>query len=459
MPALTKDQVLQQNYNHIEPWKKSGFLDKARSAVKDQSMIRHELSVESTFGKDVNLDAYLVPFVSGGLLLMVNDITERRKLDEERLKREKLETLGILAGGLAHDFNNILTVIMGNIYLAKQGLDRDSDPYKVLREAEKETGKARSLTKQFLTFTKGGAPVKETASLAEVIRGSASFVLKGSNVRCDFIIPEGIWLTEIDVGQISQVAQNLIINADQATPDGGAINIEMENRVIGAKDVLPIPSGKYVHVSVRDAGCGIPEKDLPKIFDPYFSTKDKGSGLGLATVHAIIERHGGHITVDSEFGAGTAFEFYLPASETQTIETSAVEEEAIRGEGRVLVMDDEKPIRHLAYQVLGGLGYEVDVAKDGEEAIEKYIKSMKEGRPFDAVILGLTIPGGMGGKETIRALKEIDPEVKAAVASGYPHNPVMANFRDYGFSGAVPKPFGMNKLGRVLHDMIWEKDS
>jgi two-component system, cell cycle sensor histidine kinase and response regulator CckA len=582
--GATKEQVLQQNFNDIEPWKKSEFLDKARSAVKDQSINRHDLSVKSTFGKDVKLDAYLVPFVSGSLLLMVNDITdrikteealreseekfrniaessfdmifradkkgfityvspsanrilhyepdaamgkhfsdflleseiprvseafdqmlrgkevgfiqmdirrkdgsnalvelsgsrilkqgetvgiqgiirditERRKLDEERLKREKLETLGILAGGLAHNFNNILTVIMGNIYLAKQDLDRDSDPYEILQEAEKETGKARRLTKQFLTFTKGGAPVKETASLAEVIRGSASFVLKGSNVRCDFIIPEGTWLTEIDVGQISQVAQNLLINADQATPEGGTINIEIENRVIEAKDVLPIPSGKYVHVSVRDVGCGIPEKNLPKIFDPYFSTKDKGSGLGLATVHSIIERHSGHITVDSELGAGTAFDFYLPASETQMVETSSVEGGLIRGDGRVLVMDHEEPIRHLAYQALGRLGYEVDAAKDGEEAIEKYIKSMKEGRPFDAVILGLTVPGGMGGKETIRQLKEIDPGVKAAVTSGYSHNPVMTNFRDYGFSGAVPKPFGINKLGRVLHDMIWDKDS
>ena len=387
------------------------------------------------------------------------DITERRKLEEERLKREKLESLGVLAGGLAHNFNNILTVIMGNVYLAKQDVARDSEAHEVLQEAEKEIYRAKDLTLQLLTFARGGAPVKETASLAEVVRGSGGFVLKGSNVRCDFTIPEDIWPIEIDVGQISQVVQNLIINADQAMPDGGVIEIDIENRVIEAKDTLPIPSGKYVRVTVKDKGIGIQEKHLPKIFDPYFSTKDRGSGLGLATAYSIIEKHGGHITVDSRFGVGTVFHFYLPASEKEMGEAKAMEGELIRGDSRVLVMDDEETLRNLACQVLERVGYHVELAKDGEEAIAKYIKAMKEGEPFDAVILDLTIPGGMGGKETIGRLKEIDPKVKAMVASGYSNDPVMANFRDYGFSGVVSKPFGVNKLGRALHDMIDMKDN
>ena len=392
-------------------------------------------------------------------MTIFRDIGERYKLEEERLKREKLESLGILAAGLAHNFNNILTVILGNVYFAKQDMDRDSEAYEVLQEVEKQTTKATNLTQQLLTFAKGGAPVKKTASLAEVIRESGNFVLKGSKVRCDVIILEDIWLSEIDVGQISQVTQNLIINADQATPEGGVIKIEIENRVIEAKDVLPIPSGKYVHVSVSDEGSGIQKKHLPKIFDPYFSTKKKGSGLGLATAHSIIKRHGGHITVNSEFGVGTVFHFYLPASEGEMVATRGVKEGLIKGDGKVLVMDNEESFRHMACQVLGKLGYEVDVAKDGEEAIEKYMRAMKEDEPFDAVILDLTIPGGLGGKETIRRLKEIDPEVKAVVASGYSHDPVMANFRDYGFIGVLPKPFGIDKLGRMLQDIILGKDS
>ena len=318
---------------NIESWKQSGFLDKAKSAVKDQSIERHDLAVESTFGKGVKLDAYLVPFSSGGLLLMVNDITERRKLEEERLKVEKLESLGVLAGGIAHDFNDILTTIMGNLSYAKMGKDRDSETYEVLEEAEKASFRAKDLTLQLLTFAKGGAPVKETASLSEVIRESGNFVLKGSNVRCDFAIPEDIWPTDIDVGQISQITQNLIINADQAMPDGGVIKIKMENRLIEVKDALPLPDGKYIQVTIRDQGVGIPEKHLSKIFDPYFSTKDKGSGLGLATTLSIIRKHGGHITVDSEMGTGTVFNIYLAASEKGMGEAKAQEGQLKLGHG------------------------------------------------------------------------------------------------------------------------------
>ena len=699
--GTTREQVFQQNYNRIESWKQSGFLDKAKSAVEDQSIKRHDLVIESTFGKRVKLDAYLVPFSSGGLLLMVNDITDRlkaeealrervkelnclysisglvekpdisldeifqgvvdiiplafqypevtcsrislngkewktenfketgwkqtngifvlgqlagslevcyleekpeidegpflkeernlinaiaeqlgrivesmqakealreseerartlldaiteivtlidtegtvlasnevaarelglavnelegrnffdqfppgadkprkevideviqtgkavrvdiddngrildshcyplldgqgkviqvavfavdvtdrQKLHEERLKVEKLESLGILAGGLAHDFNNILTTIMGNISFAKMDMDRGCETYEALRDAENASYRAKNLTQQLLTFARGGAPVKETASLSEVIRESGNFVLKGSNVRCDFTIPENIWPAEIDVGQISQVTQNLIINADQAMPDGGVIKIEVENRVIGAKDALPLPSGKYIQVTIRDQGMGIPEKHLPKIFDPYFSTKDKGSGLGLATALSIIRKHGGHITVDSELGAGTVFYIYLAASERDMAEAKAIEGEPIKGHGKIMIMDDEEPIRNLGFQVLTRLGYEVALASDGDEAMALFKKAKKAGEPFDAVILDLTIPGGRGGKETINQLKEIDPKVKAMIASGYSDHPVMADFRDYGFIGVVSKPFNLNKLSQVLHDVL-----
>jgi len=405
------------------------------------------------------LDSHCYPLLDGqGKVIQVAvfavDVTDRQKLHEERLKVEKLESLGILAGGLAHDFNNILTTIMGNISFAKMDMDRGCETYEALRDAENASYRAKNLTQQLLTFARGGAPVKETASLSEVIRESGDFVLKGSNVRCDFTIPENIWPAEIDVGQISQVTQNLIINADQAMPDGGVIKIEVENRVIGAKDALPLPSGKYIQVTIRDQGMGIPEKHLPKIFDPYFSTKDKGSGLGLATALSIIRKHGGHITVDSELGAGTVFYIYLAASEREIAEAKAIEGEPIKGHGKIMIMDDEESIRDLGFQVLTRLGYEVALASDGDEAIALFKKAKKAGEPFDAVILDLTIPGGRGGKETINQLKEIDPKVKAMVASGYSDHPVMADFRDYGFIGVVSKPFNLNKLSQVLHDVL-----
>jgi PAS domain S-box-containing protein len=389
-----------------------------------------------------------------GVVLVFRDITDKMKMEAEIIRNQKLESLGILAGGLAHDFNNVLTTIMGNISLAKMDVDRGTSLYEFLEEAEKASQRATNLTQQLLTFAKGGAPVKETASLSEVLRESTSFSLRGSKVRADFVIPEGLWPVEIDVGQMNQVISNLVINADQAMPDGGVIQIQAENMSIGAGHGLPLEPGEYIRICIRDQGIGIPEKYLSKIFDPYFSTKHKGSGLGLTTVYSIVKKHDGHITVDSEVGVGTAFDIYLPASEKELAETKEVEGEVIKGHGRILVMDDEESIRDLARQSLQRLGYEVELAADGKEAIEKYEKAGQSQNPFDAVILDLTIPGGMGGKECIRRLKEIDPGVKAIVASGYADDPVMANFGDYGFTLSVAKPFSIEKLGQGLHHLL-----
>ena len=360
----------------------------------------------------------------------------------------------MLAGGLAHDFNNILTTIMGNISLAKMDADRGSNLYESLEEAEKASQRATNLTQQLLTFAKGGAPVKETASLAEVVRESTSFVLRGSKVRADFVIPEGLWAAEIDVGQMNQVINNLVINADQAMPEGGVIRIQAENIFIEPRHALPVPPGKYVKISIKDEGIGIAGSHLQKIFDPYFSTKQKGSGLGLATVHSIVNKHDGHIAADSEVGVGTTFDIYLPASKKELAETKEVDKEIIKGQGKVLVMDDEESIRSLARQSLHRLGYEIELAADGDEAIAKYEKAKLSQNPYDAVILDLTIPGGLGGKECIQKLREIDPEVKAIVASGYADDPVMANFGDYGFTLAVTKPFSVEKLGQALRNVL-----
>jgi two-component system cell cycle sensor histidine kinase/response regulator CckA len=380
------------------------------------------------------------------------DITERKRMEEELLRAQKLESVGLLAGGIAHDFNNILTIIMGNISLAKTDLARGDDPSELLTEAERASKRAQTLTRQLLTFAKGGAPLKETASIKDILKESSSFVLRGSKSGCEFSLAEDLWPAEVDVGQISQVINNIVINANQAMPKGGIIQIAAENLIIGNGQGLPVKAGKYVRISIKDQGVGIAEKHLLNIFDPYFTTKQEGSGLGLATTYSIIRKHDGHITVESKLGEGTTFHIYLPASDKAVPEKEEIK--LIKGQGRILVMDDEVALKRMIGRMLRKLGYESEFAKDGAEAIEMYKGAMESRMPYDAVILDLTIPGGMGGKEAIKELLEIDPEVKAIVSSGYSDDQVLSNFREYGFKGMMPKPFESRSLGKVLHEVL-----
>jgi two-component system cell cycle sensor histidine kinase/response regulator CckA len=380
------------------------------------------------------------------------DITVRKRLEEDLLRAQKLESVGLLAGGIAHDFNNILTIIMGNISLAKTDLARGDDPSELLTEAERASKRAQTLTRQLLTFAKGGAPLKETASIKDILKESSSFVLRGSKSGCEFSLAEDLWPAEVDVGQISQVINNIVINANQAMPKGGIIQIVAENLIIDNGQGLPVKAGKYVRISIKDQGVGIAEKHLLNIFDPYFTTKQEGSGLGLATTYSIIRKHDGHITVESKLGEGTTFHIYLPASDKAVPEKEEIK--LIKGQGRILVMDDEVALKRMIGRMLRKLGYESEFAKDGAEAIEMYKGAMESRMPYDAVILDLTIPGGMGGKEAIKELLEIDPEVKAIVSSGYSDDQVLSNFREYGFKGMMPKPFESLSLGKVLHEML-----
>src|SRR3990170_391659 len=385
----------------------------------------------------------------------VQDVTDTRKMEAEFLKTHKLESIGLLAGGIAHDFNNILTVILGNISLAKGSLDSKDKLLKKLTAAEEAVERAQGLTRQLLTFSKGGTPVRETASIVELLRDSAGFALMGSMTRCEYIVNNDIWPVEIDVGQINQVIHNLIINAEHAMPEGGTITITIENIDIGIENALALKEGRYIKVSVKDCGTGISEENLPKIFDPYFTTKKAGSGLGLATSYSIIKKHGGLITVESELGNGATFYIYLPASDKKVTEKGKNSEEALLdGKGKILVMDDEATIRELMLDLLNRLGYEAELAKDGSEAIEKYKGAKKSGRPFDAVIMDLTIPGGMGGKEAIKQLREIDPYIKAIVSSGYYNDPIMAEYERYGFKDVMAKPYTVKKLSEVLNKVI-----
>jgi len=420
-------------------------------------------------------------------LAVIRDVSERKRMEEELIKAQKLESVGVLAGGIAHDFNNLLTAILGNISLARMYADPKDKMFERLTEAEKVSLRAKDLTQQLLTFAKGGAPVKRVTYIGELIKDSASFAVRGSNVRCEFSIPDdpstssgqapstssgqapstgastelgegsgqALWWVEVDEGQMSQVINNVVINAQQAMPEGGIIKVRAENMTVGAgfKPAPTIEDGKYVKITIEDRGIGIPKEHLPKIFDPYFTTKQKGSGLGLATAYSIIKKHDGFITVESKVGVGTTFYIYLPASQKEILRKEEGEKLLV-GKGKILVMDDEKVVREVAGNMLDILGHEVEFASDGAEAIESYKIARESGQPFDVVILDLTVPGGMGGKEAIRKLLEIDPGVKAIVSSGYSNDPVMAEFRGYGFRGVIAKPYKIKELSEVLYNVI-----
>ena len=387
------------------------------------------------------------------LIVIVRDLSEQKRMESEILRIQKLESLGVLAGGIAHDFNNILTAVVGNISLAKMHV-KDARVAGRLEEAENASMRARDLTFQLLTFSRGGSPIKEVVSLAEIVRQTSEFVTRGANVRCHFDLPDELWHVEADPGQISQVINNIVINGLQAMPEGGVITIMAQNLEAGQDFHLPIHSGRYVKISIKDNGIGIAKEHMPKIFDPYFTTKQDGSGLGLASSYAIVHKHGGYISVDSEPGAGTCFEVYLPAAVAGAARAMRAEQAGFTGSGKILVLDDDEQVREVAGVMLTQLGCEVVLAAEGSVAIDLYKEARDGGKPFDAVILDLTIPGGLGGKETIQYLLDIDPEVKAIVSSGYSNDPVMANFEEYGFRGVVSKPYRISDLSIVLKQVL-----
>ncbi|MBI5249103.1 MAG: response regulator, partial [Desulfomonile tiedjei] len=327
-----------------------------------------------------------------------------------------------------------------------------------LDSAAKASIRAQDLTRQLLTLSQGGAPIKKTSSISELMKDAVIFALRGSNVNSEFHLAEDLWPIEIDEGQISQVINNLVINAIQAMPQGGTLEVRALNTVVSNTQGLPLKPDKYVRISISDDGLGIPHDHMDKIFDPYFTTKKKGSGLGLATCYSVIKKHDGHINVKSEVGVGTTFYFYLPASSKSSGTKDSDEKSHKQSKGRVLVMDDEELVRDLARELLVVLGYEVGLAKDGTETIAVYENTLRSGRPFDVVIMDLTIPGGMGGKETIQRLQRIDPKVRAIVSSGYSNDPVMAEYDLHGFMGVLPKPYNADDLARILNETLGSRD-
>ncbi|NTW58349.1 MAG: PAS domain S-box protein [Nitrospirae bacterium] len=388
------------------------------------------------------------------LVINSRDNTDRKLLEKERLNRQKLESLGILAGDIAHDFNNLITGITANIELAKIHAPQDRELTAILGKAEQATLRAHDLTQQLLIFTRGGEPIKKTVMIGDLIREAAGFALRGSKAGCTYSLPEGLRPVDADLGQLRQVMYNMVINADQAMPQGGMLRISAENVSLDAQNSRALPAGQYVKIAIADNGIGIPKEHAARIFDPYFTTKETGSGLGLATSYTIIKKHGGDIVVDSEQGRGSTFTILLPASQQAAAPENKAGSTLVPGTGRILIMDDEEIIRDTAGRILQASGYDVESARDGREAVERYRSARDAGRPFSAVILDLTVPGGIGGRDALQILLQMDPAVKAIVSSGYSQDPVMTNYRDFGFLGVIVKPYRVHEMSEVVSKVM-----
>lgn len=416
-----------------------------------------EITITSADGLQRHAIAEGVPIrndegmVIAGLLFLI-DTTERRAMEEERRKMQRLESIGTLAGGIAHDFNNILMGIFGGIELAKLTLPPDHESYRYIETAHQSLDRATHLTNQLLTFAKGGEPMLEAVRLPSLLRESVHFNLTGSNIKAHFDVAPDLLPIHADKGQISHVLANLIINAKQAMPNGGNLFIAAENVVGGPEHSAITQRSDWVRLTIRDEGIGMTEKVREKIFDPYFTTKQSGSGLGLAIVHSIITKHKARIQVDSTPDVGTTFTLYLPADKNTYFASESwnSSDDVPYKRGRVLIMDDEGMIRDIASEMLTMLGFEADEAISGEEALEKYAVAVKAGQPYVCVIMDLTIPGGMGGKEAIAALLSRFPDAVAVVASGYSNDPVMADYAAYGFKGRLIKPFQIKQLRQEM---------
>jgi two-component system, cell cycle sensor histidine kinase and response regulator CckA len=391
-----------------------------------------------------------------GAVLVFRDTTSQRKIEEELFKVKKLESVGILAGGIAHDFNNILAAILGNIEFAETFVEPSSKAVPLLKQAMKASIRAKGLTKQLLTFSKGGNPVKESSSIDKIIKDSADFILHGSSVICRYDFPGDLWVVKVDTGQFSQVIQNFIINARDAMAEGGSIEVSCENINNTDKENLQIKTEKCIKITISDSGTGIPEKYIDKIFDPYFTTKqDDSSGLGLAICHSIIRKHDGHISVCSQENKGTIFSIYLPV-ETEKSQNFLQETKFSKTKNKalIMVMDDEAMVRNLLQQMLINSGHEVIPVENGNEAIEIYNEYFVSNRIIDIIIMDLTIAGGMGGRQTVKEILKINPEAKIIVASGYSNDPVMANFKKYGFQASIDKPFRFAELNETINKVL-----
>ncbi len=451
--GYTKDEFMQVNL-----WD----LDAKKNTVLHQSRVKELFETGESFFEVIHYrkDGSIIPLhVSAKsikwrdeevILSVSNDLTERKKTEEYIRRTLKLESIGTLAGGIAHDFNNLLNIIFGYIDLARSVCSQNSSVFEYLDKAFKGYDRARDLTQQLLTFSRGGSPLKKTGSLTSLLKESVKFALSGSNIVCNFEIDENLWFCDFDKNQMGQVIDNIVINAQQAMPMGGIITITASNISLRHEEHPGLNEGNYIRIVFSDTGIGIPGTILPHVFDPFFTTKKKGNGLGLSTVYSIIKKHDGDIWADSVPGKGTSFYILIPASEEQPASDNTHGYIIHKGSGRVLVMDDEKSILDITRAILTSMGYEVVLAADGEEALELIKNYLETGRSFKAVIMDLTIPGGMGGKRAITELRKIDKEVIVFASSGYSDDPVLSDPGKYGFTDGIPKPYTKKDLAMLF---------
>ncbi len=462
MLGYEKDEIIGKPIEYFVTVNSRQLLRKQIEQIRESKIERFENLEREYVCKDgsillVSVNIY-AEYDAKGELLKINsilrDITLQKIMEEELIKMEKLESLGILAGGIAHDFNNLLTSIVGNVAIAKMHADPEGKVYGRMVEINKAILRAKDLTHQLLTFAKGGAPIRQLADLRELIEDSICFATRGSNVACDMHIDNDLWSVEVDIGQIHQVLSNLVINAQQAMPEGGTLTVRAENIKLERDDVYLLEAGKYIRISVKDFGKGIAQEHLEKIFDPFFTTREGGSGLGLATAFSIVKRHSGYLTVQSEKDEGTTFTVYLPATSKCSVAALPSEDKCPEGRGRILLMDDEIFVRDAVGQMLTSIGYSIAFAEDGTAAIQSYKDASEAGESFDAVIMDLTIQGGMGGREAVKKLLDFDPTARVIVASGYSNDDVMSSYRSYGFKGVLLKPFDIHILNNVLQMVL-----
>ena len=459
--AQSTDVYLETNY----PYDQRRVLYEA----KQGRLVDGDSRLKASDGRwvDIELVASPLPLEEGfGELLIVRDNTESRRIQKELLKARQLESIAALSGGIAHDYNNLLTAIMGNISLCLTTFNEDSPQYDWLDQAQEAALIAKELTNRLITFSKGGTPQKETVDPAELILGASEFALSGSNVIVHYDFPPDLWPVDVDRMQVGQALHNIVINAREAMPDGGELTVAARNEV-ATEELDERLTGRHVLISITDSGPGVDPAVRGRIFDPYFTTKEMGAerglGLGLSIANSIIEKHGGAIRVSGMSRRGACFNIYMPAS-TNAIATIQQEDESPmdtngRHTGRILVMDDEEMIRNLAGNILKRLGYDPAFAAKGEEAIALYREALESDIPFDAVILDLTVKGGLGGKETIQKLMAIDPDVRGIVSSGYANDPGVTNYRDFGFCAVVAKPYRIKEISEQLEQLLGKPTS
>lgn len=382
------------------------------------------------------------------------DITKQKAMEEELIKAEKLESVGQLAGGIAHDFNNVLSVVLNDIdYIEKYGKN-EGEVLEKLQDAKNVTSRAKGLAHQLLTFSKGGTPLKKVLSIGPLAKEAVKFFLSGSSAIHRVSIPNDLWLVEVDESQMTQVFNNIVINSRQAMSDSGIVSVDAENIELDSTEGLAFAPGKYVKITISDNGPGIDMEALDKIFDPFFTTKEGGTGLGLSTSYSIVKKHGGYISASSEMGKGMSFDIYIPATDKEPDEVLKKHKKPVDCRGSVLLIDDEERLGKVVCDLLRHFGFECELALGGQDGIELFVKAKAAGKPFNAVVTDLTMPGDLGGKEVIARLLEMDPEVKGVVTSGYSNDPVMANYKDYGFMGVLPKPYTADELAELLRKII-----